>query len=541
MRIVFYAVNGSGVGHLTRLLALAKWVRRLLRFVKVPAEIVFLTSSEETGLLFREGFPAFKLPSKTVVAGSGLDKTTYLALAKQWVWHSLGLLRPDLFVVDSFPRGAFGELLSALDLAKKKVFVSRRMKSEFAGRADFQAMLPLYDRIVLAEDAGRHADDVPSAVSSRVARVGPIVLHERCERLSRVEARRELGLDEERPALLLTAGGGGDPTVESRLRAVVDRLKNVGEVTVAAGPLYRGARIRGVHWFTEPHLGRFLPAFDVAVAAAGYNTFHELMHARVPTVFLPQEKVADEQDARASVAARLGAGRLVPALDDALLSARVEAEVRELLEPTTHAAAQAAAAAMVPDGAAHRGALELLSLVLPAAELDVLAAIDAPHLLALTMFTGGGTSGHTDGGGPTFDQLADMAQAVAGRTLDRAALIDAPLADVLDALPKTAATTSAMGDSVQALVQLGRRLPGDDLPARLRTMRVLLALVARFDDWPGAALYLRTWNSPRGATLAIAAADLERRLVNLLENKRDLYHGLAELVGSSRADSEETL
>ena len=102
MKIVCYAVNGSGVGHLMRLVAVARWLRRYARHARTRAEIYFLTSSEADGLLFHERFASFKLPSKTVVDDAGIDKLAYLALAKQWVWHSLGLLRPDLLVVDSF-------------------------------------------------------------------------------------------------------------------------------------------------------------------------------------------------------------------------------------------------------------------------------------------------------------------------------------------------------------------------------------------------------------------------------------------------------
>jgi predicted glycosyltransferase len=123
IRVVNYAVNGRGVGHLTRLVAISRWLRRYAAYCGVRCEIYFLTSSEADGLLFREGFASFKLPSKTLVKETGIDKRTYLALAKQWVWHSLGLLRPDLLVVDTFPRGSFGELLSALDLAKQRAFI----------------------------------------------------------------------------------------------------------------------------------------------------------------------------------------------------------------------------------------------------------------------------------------------------------------------------------------------------------------------------------------------------------------------------------
>src|ERR1700690_3340199 len=144
LRTVFYAVNGTGVGHLTRLLAIARWLRRYTAALGERREIWFVTTGEADALVFSEGFAAFKIPSKTIVAETGIDRTTYRALAKQWVWHTLGLLRPDLFVVDTFPRGSFGELLGALDLCRATAFVYRPVKADVASRPDFQAMLSLY-------------------------------------------------------------------------------------------------------------------------------------------------------------------------------------------------------------------------------------------------------------------------------------------------------------------------------------------------------------------------------------------------------------
>jgi hypothetical protein len=67
LRVVCYAVNGSGAGHLMRLVAVCRWLRRYARHARARAEIYFLTSSEADGLLFHERFASFKLPSKTVV------------------------------------------------------------------------------------------------------------------------------------------------------------------------------------------------------------------------------------------------------------------------------------------------------------------------------------------------------------------------------------------------------------------------------------------------------------------------------------------
>src|ERR1044072_5573277 len=119
--VVAYAVNGSGLGHLTRVLATLRGMKQLAHLSGAQLDAYVLTSSEAPGLALEEGFVAFKIPSKRAVREAGLPKEDYLRLARQWVWHSLGLIKPDLLLVDTFPGGSFGELIHALDVARARV------------------------------------------------------------------------------------------------------------------------------------------------------------------------------------------------------------------------------------------------------------------------------------------------------------------------------------------------------------------------------------------------------------------------------------
>ena len=361
LRVVCYAVNGTGVGHITRLLSIARWLRRYAKALDRKIEVWFLTSSEADGLVFAEGFASFKIPSKTIVREAGIDRTTYLALAKQWVWHTIGLLRPDLFIVDTFPRGSFGELLGALDLCKHTAFIYRPVKSAVAERADFQAMLALYDLIVVPE---AEADVLtPPSVKDRVVHVGPVLSRERWELLPRDEARERLGItDPGKRVVFVSAGGGGDHNAEEELARTVAALSKGTELAlvVGTGPLYRGRAFSNVTALSTRAAEHML-AFDAAVCAAGYNTFGELMFAGVPTAFLPQEKLADDQRARAELAVRRGAASMLEDDSDVL------AVVRELI---AREGARAAAQSLVPENGARIAAAELLRLCVPAAAVD---------------------------------------------------------------------------------------------------------------------------------------------------------------------------
>lgn len=529
LRVVAYAVNGGGAGHLQRLTAILRWVRRYALFCASPAEVFFLTSSEADTFLFHEGFASFKLPSKTSVASAGIDKTAYLALAKQWVWHSLGLLRPDVLLVDTFPNGSFGELVSALDLARTRVFVYRPVKEEYARRPDFQAMLPLYDLILVPEARETAGVVVPPKAEAAVRYTGPLTVRERWEARGRAEARAHFGIPEGRVAVLLSAGGGGDPTAEETLVSTSRLLLSHPEVhvVVAAGPLYRGARTSGerVVWVSEPALAEWLAAFDFAVTAAGYNTVLELMSSGVPAVLLPQEKVADEQDRRARAAVEAGAALSV----DAAAAGALDGAIRHFLDPGNRERASARARALVPRNAARDAAAEVLDLVLPPHEVEAAQEAVTDGLLSLALSTGTPADGLFDlvhaleGSGGGSGRFAGTRRARAAS--DAAA----------DLLRRAAGLGVPGASAVRLLLPLQRKLLRGPLAARREaTDRVLAALVP-FGDWNGALHLLRNLAPAREAEALEVAADLEKRLAPFPRSAEGLLMAAAAL----QADGSE--
>ena len=70
LRVVSYAINGRGLGHLTRQLAILRQIRRVAALLDLPVECWVLTSSEADTLAQREGIPALKMPSKAMLRRS---------------------------------------------------------------------------------------------------------------------------------------------------------------------------------------------------------------------------------------------------------------------------------------------------------------------------------------------------------------------------------------------------------------------------------------------------------------------------------------
>jgi UDP-N-acetylglucosamine--N-acetylmuramyl-(pentapeptide) pyrophosphoryl-undecaprenol N-acetylglucosamine transferase len=505
LSFVSYAVNGAGVGHVVRQVAIQKWLRRLCAFCGTKSEHWFLTTSEADAVVFREGFAAFKLPSKTIVEAAGVDKLAYLALAKQWVWNSLALLRPDALLVDTFPGGSFHELGAALDLVHRKVLVLRPVKQSFArqqGRDAWRALVGAYDRVVVPEheeDVGDDLDDL-GVSPGRVVFTGPVMRGDRSDVLPRAEARARLGVREGDAVVLVTGGGGGDGGVDAVFDDVERALRARGwphddagghasgreaarrgvHVVWGAGPLFRGRPRHGPRatWFSGHDLFEHAAAVDVAIAAGGFNTVHELLWLGVPTIVAPQDKIADDQAARAARYAARGALVHV-ARDPGDRDALARAALALLDDDSARRRLAAAARAAVPDNHARVAAAAALGLLVP------------PSLVRAA-------SEQVD------EALCEGAQA-----------LGAPLGDVVD----LALALQGQGDraAVDARAALATATAAQAAPATVARVVEQLRKKARVDDVAPLAVRLlqdRAIDGQHAALVALLSALLPERHVD---------------------------
>ncbi len=392
-RIVCYAINGSGLGHLTRLISVGRWLRRYVTLLEdQPPEVLFLTSSDASDILAQAGFASFKIPSKTVSVRAGLDKLEYRRLAKHFVWQMLGVFSPDLFVVDTFPSGSFDELFQVLDGPFKKSFVFRGVKPEYAARPIFRSALGMYDAVVVPhQHQTSYVEQLAPTIQASFS--GEVVQFERDELLPAEAARRELGVADGDRLVYLSAGGGGDPDAESTISGLVDALRHEPglHLLVGAGPLYHGNRMAGprLTWFDSPNIWRYFHGLDAAISAAGYNTFHELIYAGVPTAFYSQEKIADDQSQRIADAERVGA---CSRIEDITNPDEVRMQLNQVLDPSHASAMKTACAGVIPANGARRCAIELLRPLYKASSLDWARQVLTPTLVHSLERVGNGST-----------------------------------------------------------------------------------------------------------------------------------------------------
>jgi Glycosyltransferase family 28 C-terminal domain len=170
---------------------------------------------------------------------------------------------------------------------------------------------PFFDLVLEPADLAAEADRGATARLDDAVGVPPVTLLEHVAPLPRAAAAAALGLDPDRPTALVTLGAGSINDVVTPATAAMRALlaSPDWQVAVTRAPLAqdgtslldpsRAVELRGIY-----PLARYLSAFDAAVGAAGYNTFHELLLARIPTLLVPNRSAAtDDQAARAHWAA----------------------------------------------------------------------------------------------------------------------------------------------------------------------------------------------------------------------------------------------
>jgi UDP:flavonoid glycosyltransferase YjiC (YdhE family) len=163
---------------------------------------------------------------------------------------------------------------------------------------------------------GELADEYDRGATSTAdgVRLGPVTLLDKEELDDRETARQALGLPLDRRVALVALGAGNINDTSQQTGAVVAALQRLDvEVCVTQTEIAESNRtrasVRAVRGFP---LSRRFRAFDLAVSAAGYNSFHELLRFGIPTLFIPNQDTAlDNQQGRAQFAADRGLAHLL--------------------------------------------------------------------------------------------------------------------------------------------------------------------------------------------------------------------------------------
>ena len=289
-------------------------------------ESLFLTLSAAAPVVEQMGFPVEYVASYATPA-SGNDYRWSRRLRER-LRTVIAEADPDVVVFDG--THPYEALLGALPRKAKVVWCRRPLWKAGSSQVPLKRA-GAFDAVLEPGELAEALDAGPTvALRDRAHRVSPVVLLDRSDLLPRAEAAAELGLDPSATTVLVGLGQGAEVQEANRvaLAALADR-PGIQVAALSSALATAGAVPEGVVSLRATYpMSRYFAAIDAAVAAAGYNAFHELIALAVPSLFVPMPRLTDDQPARARWAETEGVGLAVAGPGDPALPAKID----ELLE-----------------------------------------------------------------------------------------------------------------------------------------------------------------------------------------------------------------
>lgn len=283
-KILFHCVNGTGLGHLTRTLAVIRQLKRLAPDI----EILVLTSSENSGFLWREGIASVKVPSAEVLQAD--RRLPVIQLAQAITAQTVAIFQPNAIVTESQPAGMFSEFLSSLLSVPKRVFIFGMFPNYLSN--------PLYQlgqqaaSLVLMPYQEQERGLVGVNFGGRESWIGDILVRSVDELLTRETARNRLQLPADKLVFYVGLGGGGNPQNSATLNWILDTLSTYNSIQIVCAKQPLAVNATGISerpsvmQVTHFPMMEYFNAYDVAISASGFNC-GEYVHAGLPTIWVP--------------------------------------------------------------------------------------------------------------------------------------------------------------------------------------------------------------------------------------------------------------
>jgi predicted glycosyltransferase len=339
MRFFFYSLNGMGLGHSHRNLAIAAALTKLAP----QASVLLATGSDQANYVDLPSKVEFlKLPAIRTIANN-IYSPRRLSITPGNLWELRSSLltmavqkfRPDVMLVDQHPLGARGELFEALEalrvsggraaLGLPDILDEKNTVPQEWTPQDLQMWVASYYDRVLVYGSRAVFDpvtkyDIPQSVTERTWFCGYVVRQQ--DNLKQRDYLHPTFPVEpkSRPIVLATSGEG---------EGMVPLLQTFIEVArgapwtaiVVAGPNAPRKELQFLHHLAAkegvifrsfvPALSRFFKMVDSLVCTGCYNIVAEGVCMGIPTVCVPRTSPQSNQLIRAQTFARLGLLRVV--------------------------------------------------------------------------------------------------------------------------------------------------------------------------------------------------------------------------------------
>ncbi|WP_162989261.1 hypothetical protein [Glutamicibacter nicotianae] len=300
-KVCFVTSNGAGMGHLTRLLAVA---RRLDPDVAAS----FISLSQACGVVAEYGYDFEYLPSKGDLKVDGPEWNKYF---NRKFLEALDRFSPDVVVFDgTWPYQGISKAVQTYPA--EFVWMRRGMwRKEISSTS--MVRNPNFSAVIAPGDVAEAYDKGPTQRAIDAYKVDPIIVMDESEVLDRNEARKALALDKDANVMLITLGAGNINKIDDDVAEIIKEVRDLKEPweILITSPLIsnnisQDIDVRSISIYP---LAKYAKAFDFVVSATGYNSYHEWLAYKIPTLWIPNLRtITDDQISRAMFAHDNGLG-----------------------------------------------------------------------------------------------------------------------------------------------------------------------------------------------------------------------------------------
>ncbi|WP_353646379.1 glycosyltransferase [Mesorhizobium sp. WSM2239] len=300
-RVLFVATNGIGLGHITRLMAIAERM-------SPDIEPIFITRSAGSSLISQRGHATDYIPWPVKI---GVTDNSWNQVYSQELLVAIESFDIAAVVFDgTYPFPGLVDVAGVRpDIAW--IWVRRAMwRTDHSLKSELQSC---FDMIIEPGELAHDEDYGPTrSMPGPITVVGPILLKEPGCFLSRSDAAKRLGMDPEKFTAAIQLGSQRNFDYETLPELLTKELldRHVQLVQID-NPLSRPpvSELPGVIRRRVYPVSEYLGAVDLMITNASYNSFHECVYGGIPAIFVPNESPEmDDQHLRATYAHATGLG-----------------------------------------------------------------------------------------------------------------------------------------------------------------------------------------------------------------------------------------
>jgi UDP-N-acetylglucosamine:LPS N-acetylglucosamine transferase len=292
--IIMITSNGVGAGHLIRASSIARELKEEFR-------VIILSMANSVGEVANSlGIEYEYIPSK---ARDIIDKNRYDRYLAARILALIDETNAKIITFDSVVPYRGIQMAKIKRDNIKFIWIRRGLWRRVPNGVNFLEG-KIFDYIIEPGDIAESYDNGPTAKRKDALRFSPVTLYNKKYALSKNAARKILKIDESKKNILIQLGIN-DLEDKNKITAIIKGINEYSNLEIIFTKKPSDEILELISKKHSYKIIRYFPladvihGFDALIGAAGYNTVHEAIPAKIPTLLIANTRGTDDQYLRA--------------------------------------------------------------------------------------------------------------------------------------------------------------------------------------------------------------------------------------------------